>query len=766
MSPPSHNPAATIPESAWRAPLLRELDELARQSLAAASRVRAVAPGATLWQEHDAADTIALVLEGSLELRCLRRGDAEPSRLRLAAPGDTVGEEALLGLPRRAAATALDAARVLEVPAALFLRGSDRSGAASVARECRVLQRQATRDLVRQQALGRTLPDDELDLVIDAVRWERFDRGAKLFAAGEPAAAAWLLCDGLVQLQTEDDDGVQVRAYLGRGDTVGDDEALAACARSVTAVALGAVVALRLPAATLRTVVDRNPGLREAFARVAEQRGALQQQVVGAAAAAATQHVFRDLYRMQMARSLLAIDQDTCVRCGHCAWTCAALHGESRLVRRGDKIVTRLPVLGQAPRSLLLPNSCQHCKNPACMIDCPTGAIGRDPHGEVFIREALCTGCGNCAKACPWENIRIAPRPAGARAVRSGGLARLSPEIATKCDLCRDYDEPGCVRTCPTGAILRLDPSRDVAEVAHVLGAATPGRARALRLPWAATFAVLTASGAIAAGLAALARHDAGVWVPASGPGLHAGIAAAIAMVVLVLHAAVKRNVRLWVHRARRGARREAAAGAPRSRVKPLAQLHVLLGLLAPPAVLAHAGLSLPDGPAGALMAAFWLATALGLWGALAYATLPARLTRLERDGALPEDLRRRRGELVDRLFRAGSGRSELVRAIADRVLVPYARRPLGAVALLASGRTLAQEEARVHVRIDAMLQGRGVDKLAGLDELVRVVVELRALPLRRLLTAMLRGFLPLHVLASASLLALLAVHVLVAVGR
>ncbi len=766
MSPPSHNPAATIPESAWRAPLLRELDELARQSLAAASRVRAVSRGATLWQEHDAADTIALVLEGSLELRCLRRGDVDASRLRLAAPGDTLGEEALLGLPRRAAAIALDAARVLEVPAALFLRGSDRSGAESVARERRALERQATRDLVRQQALGRTLPDDDLDLVIDAVRWERFDRGAKLFAVGEPAAAVWLLCDGLVQLQTEDDDGVQVRAYLGRGDTVGDDEALAASDRSVTAVALGAVVALRLPAAVLRTVVDRNPGLRDAFVRVAQQRGALQQQVVGAAAAAATQHVFRDLYRMQMARSLLVIDQDTCVRCGHCAWTCASLHGESRLVRRGDKVVTRLPVLGQAPRSLLLPNSCQHCRNPACMIDCPTGAIGRDPHGEVFIREALCTGCGNCAKACPWENIRIAPRPGGVRAVRSGGLARLSPEIATKCDLCRDYDEPGCVRTCPTGAILRLDPSRDVAEVAHVLGAAAPGRARALRLPWAAVLGVLTASVAIAAGLAAAARHDAGTWVPARGPGLHAGIAAAIAMVVLVLHAAVKRNVRLWVRRAARGARRQAAAGVPRSRVRPLAQLHVLVGLAVPPAVVAHAGLSLPDGPAGALAAAFWLATALGLWGALAYATLPARLTRLERDGALPEDLRRRRGELVDRLFRAGSGRSELVRAIADRVLVPYARRPLGALALLLSGRTLAQEEARVHARVDAMLQGRGHDKLAGLDELVRVVVELRALPLRRLLTALLRGFLPLHVLASASLLALLAVHVLVAVGR
>src|SRR4029078_13675831 len=131
----------------------------------------------------------------------------------------------------------------------------------------------------------------------------------------------------------------------------------------------------------------------------------------GRAAANATQHAFRDLYRLKVARSLLVIDLETCVRCGHCAWACADLYGESRLVRRGDKMVARVDEKKSAPRSLLLPNSCQHCENPSCMIDCPTGAIGRDPDGEVFIREALCTGCGNCAKACPWENIQMAPRP-------------------------------------------------------------------------------------------------------------------------------------------------------------------------------------------------------------------------------------------------------------------------------------------------------------------------------------------------------------------
>ena len=91
--------------------------------------------------------------------------------------------------------------------------------------------------------------------------------------------------------------------------------------------------------------------------------------------------------------------EGVCVRCGHCAWACEDLYGAARLVRRGDKVVARVTSGREAPTSLLLPNSCQHCENPTCMVGCPTGAIGRDPDGEVFIRPELCTGCGACAKA-------------------------------------------------------------------------------------------------------------------------------------------------------------------------------------------------------------------------------------------------------------------------------------------------------------------------------------------------------------------------------
>ena len=780
----------------WGAPVLRGLDDAARHALAAAGRVRSLADEERVFAEHDPADAFYVVIEGAVELRVKRRGDEGRSVLRTAGPGDTFGEEALSEHGRRSGhAVARGATRVAELPAALFLRGAGRSGGVPLAeRELRRLRRVATRDLLRTMAATRALPEPELDRVLDAVRPRAVARGSAIYSAGDPPDGLWLVVDGLVQLQLEDDERIHVRAYLTRGDGFGDDEALTGRPRRCSAVAMGETRLLLLPAEPLRSLLDRNPGLLERFARIAADRHAAQAQAVGAAAARSTQHVFKDLYRMQMARSLLVIDQETCVRCGHCAWTCEALYGTSRLVRRGDEILTSLggPGAGGEPerrpgagalRSLMLPNSCQHCKNPVCMIDCPTGAIGRDPEGEVFIRDPLCTGCGNCAKACPWENIRMAPRPAapaapGTAARADDPVVALSAELATKCDLCRGYEAPGCVQACPTGSILRLDPTRDVAEVAAVLGApheGGPARGRAGAGWIHGAVRGLGVAAGLGLGVTALRLQAVGAWSPGEGPGLTAGVAAAAGMVGLVGYAAPKRIVGLWMRRRRRtsAARRLAAQAegatdrrtSPRSKVRPWLSVHLVLGMLTMAAVLGHAGPRLPSNPAGSLLVAFWLVSILGVLGALAYRGVPRRLAALERRGDLPEDLAGERRALLDRLFSQASGRDELVKTIAARVLVPYARAVHGPWALLLRGRRLSEEEARLRASIDAMRQGRGQGRLAGLDELVRTAVELRALPVRRVLTAVLRSWLPLHIEVSAVALALLGLHVAVMLG-
>ena len=112
------------------------------------------------------------------------------------------------------------------------------------------------------------------------------------------------------------------------------------------------------------------------------------------------------------------------------------------------------------------------------MTDCPPDAIRRAPNGEVYIRDN-CIGCGNCERNCPYGVIRMAytpPRKPGlARWLLFGSgtgpgqapvpddIARDSEKKAVKCDMCKDLDGgPACVRACPTGAALRLNPEQFV----------------------------------------------------------------------------------------------------------------------------------------------------------------------------------------------------------------------------------------------------------------------------------------------------------------
>jgi len=63
--------------------------------------------------------------------------------------------------------------------------------------------------------------------------------------------------------------------------------------------------------------------------------------------------------------------------------------------------------------------------------------------GAVSIVEDLCTGCGSCAEACPYN--------------REYKVLKLNPVkgVYFKCDLCGG--EPACVEVCPTGALKLIE---------------------------------------------------------------------------------------------------------------------------------------------------------------------------------------------------------------------------------------------------------------------------------------------------------------------
>jgi Fe-S-cluster-containing hydrogenase component 2 len=86
------------------------------------------------------------------------------------------------------------------------------------------------------------------------------------------------------------------------------------------------------------------------------------------------------------------------------------------------------------------------------------------------VDEAKCIGCGKCATNCPYGVIFMMHQKP-----KTGALGRLlglighaseettpdeQPIKAVKCDLCRnDAAGPACVRSCPTGAAFRVNPT-------------------------------------------------------------------------------------------------------------------------------------------------------------------------------------------------------------------------------------------------------------------------------------------------------------------
>ncbi len=96
-------------------------------------------------------------------------------------------------------------------------------------------------------------------------------------------------------------------------------------------------------------------------------------------------------------------------------------------------------------------------------------------------------------------------------------------------------------------------------------------------------------------------------------------------------------------------------------------------------------------------------------------------------------------------------------------MLAPYAAATLGGLALVVSGRSLREEEARLRGLVDAVTQGRAMD---GLPDLVRLAVERRALRAQRLLQRGLRASVTTHVVSVAIAVVLVVVHAVSIAGR
>jgi Fe-S-cluster-containing dehydrogenase component len=477
--------------------------------------------------------------------------------------------------------------------------------------------------------------------------------------------------------------------------------------------------------------------------------------------------------------NVLVMDMDLCVRCGNCSLACHKMHGQSRLLRRGIQIESPTSIARKRLQHALVPQVCMHCADPECMTGCPTGAIFRDPLGQIDIDRVSCIGCFDCATQCPYDAISMVPREAPAP--NGGGfvskLARafsfriaepVAPAgddvVAIKCNLCEgtSLNPPGarrqaysCEENCPTGALVRVNPVEYFDEVKTARGFVFRDQTHAfgrnihksdpLARAWhvLGLMVTLLAIAGVVWGLARYGYDDAltGAWLTMR---WLTGIVGLGGVAVVMTY-----PLRKQVYRRRVGA------------LRYWMLVHVYAGVVAGVVLLLHSGASLGGLLTSLLYVVFDLVLLSGVVGVIAYIVAPRIMTRIEGEPLLVEDLEARREELQKQaasILEHSEG--WLKDEIRDRVYPRYASfgflwRQLSRREELKSLLAQAREEFKSHTMRTATPEEREL-----LLSAVETAVTLRRVDALLFLHRTLRAWIPIHVVSTAAMLALMVVHI------
>ena len=267
---------------------------------------------------------------------------------------------------------------------------------------------------------------------------------------GETPDALYLVRSGFVKLSQKLGEGEIVVSYLSKGSTLGETELLISGVRGwvYTAASKEYTELVKIPRDNFLSLAKRYPRIErmlwESVINRTKESGYSRKNI------SQSEFIETALDKgLVEGNSILVIDLNVCTRCDDCVRGCADTHGGiPRFVREGDKY-----------ENLLITRACNHCRDPVCLVGCPTGAIRRAAVGDVVeIDPKLCIGCASCSNNCPYDAIvmyetgEVWPGNAIPEALR--GKDR---QLATKCDLCyKDPAGPACVRSCPNGCAFRV----------------------------------------------------------------------------------------------------------------------------------------------------------------------------------------------------------------------------------------------------------------------------------------------------------------------
>lgn len=456
-------------------------------------RLRHFGAGEVLGRKGEYELTVCCVLSGVVDLLD-PAPHRQPTLVASMGAGEFFGElGAMGGLPRTLDIVGRHDGELFEI--SRYALKYVEVNAQARARLAQRYRERAVRATVAEMDLFAGVTPEAIDHLVPRCEITRYElRGLPLLLQNEAADALYIVRDGFVQVvRDQPDGGKRVLAYLRAGDFFGEMGLFESGQRSASVLTAGKCELIKIDREDFLDLCRRFPQVeaqaRAVIARRREQEARLTPQISELLAKSGQLGVIQ-------ADALLVMDLDLCVECDNCVKACEALHGKSRLIRNGIQ-------LGK----YLIPAACRHCDDPKCMNSCPTGAIQRRPEGEIYFEYEKCIGCGNCAIACPYDNIAMVdtptfdraqsrkakimkdpaffrPYPVAAHDVGEPGLwsrmlaavggkpgrkpvamahgqapAHVPISFPIKCDLCDGLPFMGCVHNCPTGAAMRIDPA-------------------------------------------------------------------------------------------------------------------------------------------------------------------------------------------------------------------------------------------------------------------------------------------------------------------
>jgi len=442
-------------------PLLAMLNTLQLRELVLESNILLRDPGDVIFKRNDYSTTFFSIIEGELDV-LINEDDVPDAVLRT---GDFFGEMALVSGRRRAGTVRARTKCVLiETPRRVM-----QNLIGSVQSMRRMLNEVAIKSIVHI-CIGLSLSEDDLNDLASNAKLLNYDAGEELFHEGDEADGLYLIQSGSVTVSRMIGGREVVLFYVAAGNYVGEMSLISGEPRYGTVRAAVATEAVLIEAGRMRDIIARNQEIRSVLdARYLQhlQDQEKRQQLettMDSSGSMGNQSTPSNLISFLIqqgvgeATDVLLIDESLCIRCNYCEQACADTHGgATRLDRDAGPIFANIRV----------PTSCRHCEHPHCMKDCPPDAIHRAPHGEVYIDDS-CIGCGNCQKNCPYDVIQMAvihDQPERSLWQMLLGIQPKSlpsdggSKVAVKCDMCMDIaDGPVCVRACPVGAALRVNP--------------------------------------------------------------------------------------------------------------------------------------------------------------------------------------------------------------------------------------------------------------------------------------------------------------------